>query len=349
MHERNILSCILAFLRRLMHKDDSILGRQHLLLMLFCYLPTIVYLLVCLMDLAGPDDAFFDYTHGIFLAVITVFLILFFRDKADVVTCLNAFTITGQSLVSMEMLYIAGSPTFENEMLIMANVVLLALNAMISMAAYLKWTTIALTIATSMTYLFCAFISQSPSLWSFAVVFIIAFSSLGTIGLLMARNYERLTSENGQLKKSEEELLSIMILSKEDIKACISLAADKHSDTESCRLIEQLDKKSRRNLLNNIGTYLQAMNYDQITVSSAFPELSASEREICRLVLQNKKLTEICTILDKTESNISTQRANIRKKLGLAHDDNLKERLLARMYEQVATPKPARHGKKRLI
>lgn len=349
MHERHLLSGILAFLQRLMHKDDSILGRQRLLLMLFCYLPTIVYLLVCIMDLAGPDDVFFDYTHGIFLVVITVFLILFFRDKADIVTCLNAFTITGQSLVSMEMLYIAGSPTLDNEMLIMANVVLLALNAMISMAAYLKWTTVALAIATSITYLFCAFISRSLSLWSFAIVFIIAFSSLGTIGLLMAKNYERLASENRQLKKSEEELLNIMILSKEDITACISLAAEKHSDTESYKLIEQLDKKSRRNLLNNIDTYLQARNYDQITISSVFPELSASEREICRLVLQNKKQTEICTILDKTESNISTQRAHIRKKLGLTHEDNLKERLQARMYEHAATTKPTRHDKKRII
>lgn len=349
MHERHLLSGILAFLRRLMHKDDSILGRQRLLLMLFCYLPTIVYLLVCIMDLAGPDDVFFDYTHGVFLAVISIFSILFFRDKADTVTCLNAFTITGQSLVSLEMLYIAASPTIDNEMLIMANVVLLALNAMISMAAYLKWTTVALAAATSLTYLFCAFISQSLSLWGFAIVFIIAFSSLGTIGLLMAKNYERLASENRQLKKSEEELLSIMILKKEDIVACISLAADKHSDTESYRLIEQLDKKTRRNLLNNIGTYLQARNYDQTNVSSAFPELSESEKEICSLVLQNKKLTEICTILDKTESNISTQRANIRKKLGLTHEDNLKECLQARMYEHIDIPKPTRHGRKRII
>ena len=43
--------------------------------------------------------------------------------------------------------------------------------------------------------------------------------------------------------------------------------------------------------------------------------------------MQERKLGEICSILQKNESNITTTRSNIRKKLGLAPGDDLKETL----------------------
>lgn len=62
-----------------------------------------------------------------------------------------------------------------------------------------------------------------------------------------------------------------------------------------------------------------------------FPELSPSELEICQLILQNKKLSEICNLLGKNESNINSQRAHIRKKLNLQTNDNFKNVLTERL------------------
>ena len=53
--------------------------------------------------------------------------------------------------------------------------------------------------------------------------------------------------------------------------------------------------------------------------------------EICALILQDKKQNAICMLLNKSASNINSQRAHIRKKLGLRPQDDLKAALRRRM------------------
>ncbi|MCQ1543716.1 LuxR family transcriptional regulator, partial [Bacteroides caccae] len=57
---------------------------------------------------------------------------------------------------------------------------------------------------------------------------------------------------------------------------------------------------------------------------------------ICRLILQDKTVSQICELLHRSSGNITSQRANIRAKLGLKKSDNLKEALQERMrlYEE---------------
>ena len=63
----------------------------------------------------------------------------------------------------------------------------------------------------------------------------------------------------------------------------------------------------RKNVMNNVMQYLQTRELSKQNIERVFPELSASEQEICYLILQNRKLSEICTLLNKSESNITTQ------------------------------------------
>lgn len=62
-------------------------------------------------------------------------------------------------------------------------------------------------------------------------------------------------------------------------------------------------------------------------------DLTNSEIQICKLVLQDKSLKEICILLDKTESNITSQRSHIRKKLNMDRKDDLKRTLELRFAE----------------
>lgn len=59
-----------------------------------------------------------------------------------------------------------------------------------------------------------------------------------------------------------------------------------------------------------------------------FPMLTPTELDVCRLVEQGLTLKDISTALGKSVSNVSTVRGNIRKKLGLAQDDDLRSALL---------------------
>ena len=56
--------------------------------------------------------------------------------------------------------------------------------------------------------------------------------------------------------------------------------------------------------------------------------------------LQDKKLSEICTILNKNESNINSQRAHIRKKLNLQTNQNLKTVLTERLKKKPHLQQP---------
>ena len=98
-------------------------------------------------------------------------------------------------------------------------------------------------------------------------------------------------------------------------------------------MLDLLGEASQKNVIDNVMQYLQTRELSKQNIERVFPELSASEQEICYLILQNRKLSEICALLNKSESNITTQRANIRKKLGMGSADNLKKVLEKRIAE----------------
>lgn len=55
-----------------------------------------------------------------------------------------------------------------------------------------------------------------------------------------------------------------------------------------------------------------------------FPTLSEAEIEVCRYVAGGKTVSEIAIITGKSISNVSTVRGNIRKKIGLARETDLR-------------------------
>ena len=64
---------------------------------------------------------------------------------------------------------------------------------------------------------------------------------------------------------------------------------------------------------------------------AVFPQFTPSQIAISQLILQDKKLSEICRSLGKTENNVSSQRSKIRTILELGPEDSLKEALQERL------------------
>ncbi len=330
-NEENTTKQIRLF-RNLFERENTITGRQRVGLLVFCYIPIMLLGVTAnFLGLTEPTATFFNYTHTACLATAATFLLLYYKGNISVKMCLAAFTIIGQTIISIEMVFCALRPTPYYTMLILANTVLLAMNTTVSLAAYMQRNTLLLGIATIAVYLACAFISGDGLLKSFIIVFAIAFSFVSLVGMGLAEVSNNLERENERLKKEEMELLHILRLKKDEVRAFISLA-EKENTTDGIKIfLERLDKKSRINLLNNVGKYLKNNNTELSTIEKVFPEFTPSEREICRLILQDKKLGEICLTLGKSESNINSQRTNMRKKLGLQPADNLQQKLLSRL------------------
>lgn len=332
MNIKRSFTALSALLKRLLNKETSVMEKHRMIMLLFCYIPICVLDIIAnLVGISGPPSVFFNYTHALFLLLFAISLFLFFTSKITVSTCLSLCTLVCQMIISVEMIYCAYNSSEYHLMLIVANTVLLSINMMFSMSAFMKINTMILGIMTIGVYVACMLITGDTSLQSFLIVFVISFLFIAVIGLLMAKVSYMVEKENKQLKKDEAEVLNILRLKKEEVKAYISLATEKYSNDGTQVLLERLDKKTRYNLLANVEAYMKSRETELKIIESSFPDFTPSERDICRLILQNKKLGEICTILGKTETNINSQRANMRKKLGLQSSENLLEKLQQRL------------------
>ncbi len=319
-------------LRRLYAKEETAVGRQRVTLLVFGYIPFSVMLLIAVMaGVIGPDGTFFTVTHTLLFTGYAIALLLYFRGKISAAAGLSVFTLISQAMLTVEMVYLASSPTPYHVMMVIANTVMLALNTMMSMVALLERNTLALGTATIATYVACMVISGDRHLQSFLFLFVLSFAIVAVVGLLVARTTMQLDKENIQLRRGEAELLHILRLKKNEVRAYLSLASERNSQDGTKVLLERLDKKSRHNLLTNVEEYLKTRATELDIIEKAFPEFTPSEREICRLILQGKKLGEICVVLNKNESNINSQRANMRRKLGLSTSDNLQRKLRERL------------------
>lgn len=332
----------LLSLRKMFYKNQTFVGRQRLVLLLLCYVPvTLLGILAIFIGVSGPQDSFFNYTHSAFLIGAAILLTLLFTHKVDVSVCLSAFSLLGETIVSVEMIFSALHPTEYYLMLIVGDTVLLAMNTMVSVAASLKWNTMILGAMTIATYVACMIITGNTALQSFLIVFVISFSLVSLVGLWVSMSTFHLDKENRRLKKGEAELLSLLRLKRNEVHAFVELAS-KESSTDGTRiLLDRLNKKSRHLLLSNVEEFLRSRDTDMKIIEKAFPELTPSEREICRLVLQGKKLGDICMILGKNESNINSQRANMRRKLGMKPGENLHEKLQQRLNDSYSPPPKA--------
>ena len=82
------------------------------------------------------------------------------------------------------------------------------------------------------------------------------------------------------------------------------------------------------NIINVASQIEQMQTNERKDMRERFPMLTPAELDVCRLVVQGLTLKEISITLGKSFSNVSTVRGNIRKKLGLEQDDDLKKTLL---------------------
>lgn len=334
MNLKGLYSKLYQPFRTLYERETTPLGKKRLTLLFFCLLPVMLIGIISnFLGLTEPSAEFFMYTHSAILVVSVVILVLYCYRKISIAVCFATFTLLAQSVVSIEMIYCALNHTLYYSMLIMANMVLLALNMMLAMAGSMKMNTLVLGIITISVYIVCSFLSNDIWMKSFIVIFIIAFTFASLIGVWISKSYITIETENEEIKKEEQDILHVLRLTKEGVQAFVALSSKKHSHDGTKQLLDRLDEKSKLNLLANVEEYMKTRDTDLSIIEEVFPEFTPSEREICRLILQDKKLNDVCMILNKSMSNISSQRANMRKKLGLKTTDNLQKALQQRMDE----------------
>lgn len=317
----------LSFLER----ETSFLGKQQLYVLVYYTAAIVVGLSVNLMGISGPQRDFNLWLNSGYILAAVFFFAGYMYHKFSLSLTLFGLIMVTQVTTSVEMLYCAFTPDKYHIMLIVGNTVLLAVNILFSLIAYLEYTPYMLCGMSMGTYIACVCITDNGILANFLGVFLVIFIVVCILGSRLVRNMRSLDKENISLKKDEAEFFDMLGLEKEQATAYIELAQKKHGFDRTGSLLNMLGEDLQRNVIANVREYLAAEETGILEMETLFPELSASEREVCRLILQDKKLGEICAILDKKENNINSTRVHIRKKLNMQPSDNLRKVLQERV------------------
>ncbi len=316
---------------RFLERESSFLGKQQLYVFVYYTAVIVVGLLTNLVGLSGPQR---DFNFWLNLGYIFVILLLFLgyiRHKLPLSGTLFGIIMVTQVSTSVEMVNCALAPDEYHLMLIVGNMVILAVNILFSLLAYLKYVPYILCTLSIAVYLVCIAITGNDSLGNFAGVFFAIFIVVCILGNKLVKNMRFLDNENSTLKKDEEELFGMLGQDKEQVMAYAELAQKNHEPGKTDALLELLGEDLQRNVITNVKEHISRKETEMLEMKELFPELTASEREICLLVLQDRKLNDICKILDKTESTVTSTRAHIRKKLDMKPSDNLRKVLLERV------------------
>ncbi|MEE0670859.1 helix-turn-helix domain-containing protein [Prevotella sp.] len=125
------------------------------------------------------------------------------------------------------------------------------------------------------------------------------------------------------------QVLHVFNMNKTELLALLKLAKSKDSTTVYDKeLMAQLDKKTLHNIIKVANQIEHMQACQRKDMHERFPMLTPTELDVCRLVEQGLAINDISKVLGKSASNVSTVRGNIRKKLGLAQDADLRRALL---------------------
>lgn len=326
-----ILRSLTVAYKCLMERETTTIGRQRILSLIYYTLFLSTGLSISLLTRTGPSTVFYVCVNSIFLFSILSLFTAYIVRLLHLKTAISLMTLIACFSTSAEMIYCSLSPTDHNLMLIVGNMVLLAVNTVFSFAASLKYNAMICSTITVLDYLLCVVITDNDSLEMFFFTFLMSFMLISFLGFKLVKGVDKMEMEYMEIRKEELDIFHIFRLKKDQVKAFIELADKQQRPEQTENLLDLLGEKQQRRLIENVVTWIRHKETDLSLIETVLPELTQSEREICRLILQGKKLGEICLLLNKSETNINTQRAHIRKKLGLQSSDNLSLALKERM------------------
>ena len=122
---------------------------------------------------------------------------------------------------------------------------------------------------------------------------------------------------------------------REEEKKALHMLADLKDEEKDIteNLLSRLSPEQQKNILDRAAEQLKTSELSKKAWDLVCADLTNSEKVICQMILEGKMLKEICIELNKSESNITSQRSHIRKKLNMDRKDDLRRELEKRFYE----------------
>ena len=318
-------------------RENTVLGRQRLVFFEVTALCSIA--LTVATFFYQPKGSFIPSVDAVCVVATLALLVLYEQRYLNINEVSNTLYILLQVEISAQMLYLCADGSGDTAALVLQDAFLSLLLIMISIVACLRYTPIIISVLSLLTYVACMVITHSAALGNFLPIYLVVLVGVVIYDSVASANARHLQAENQQIKKELFDFMRITGLSLDDMKGITSLSEGSAAKKEKTReLLNQMDARVRDNIVGGVLAVKAQNDSSRETVMAAFPNLTPTQISICQLILQDKKLSEICRILGKTENNISAQRSKIRTSLELSPKQQLKEALQLRLnlYHQSA-------------
>lgn len=156
------------------------------------------------------------------------------------------------------------------------------------------------------------------------------------LATISQRGLHNIQEESHGYQTTQAHILKTLRITQEELDAYLELCRNrKPQDTGEPLLFWLLDEQKKHNLLEAAGRLQKKYEAKQQNFARKFPMFSDVELEVCRLVAEGKTVSEIAIITGKSISNVSTVRGNIRKKLSLERETDLRTFLVGFETEKV--------------
>ena len=165
------------------------------------------------------------------------------------------------------------------------------------------------------------------------IVFFVLLMTCAWIYMIMLRIAANDTSrELSDYKQTQDSILDMFSMSKVEMIALMQMCRRTDSDRPvDYANVGKLSRHTRDNLIL-LARYLEQEKSNRLDdLAQTFPMLTPTELDVCHLVLKGMTLKEIAVAMNKKIGNIGTVRGNIRKKLELDANDDLREALAKRL------------------
>ena len=250
----------------------------------------------------------YNWFHLIFAIVLQI---AFWKKWVSTSTSLYLFFVTIALKLSTESLYeLFAIGTSSSHILGNFNIILIL--AAVAVAVRLKrLAAIITTILTIDLSIFC-YIGNNEYVTSVMRIFFVGYMLIVFVILFDSKDSARGLRLPNNITKEQQRAINMLI------------SLNESNQGKVVSFLSRLTEEQQKELMKKMKDYYQKEQAESIDLLSICHTLTKSEIEICKLIIRDKSLKEICTILGKTKSNITCQRTHIRRKLGLQKNEDLK-------------------------
>lgn len=312
------------FEERTKSKEES----QRLLVYLLAIAAGVIGYPLHILGVWGSGDIVLQAISITTEACLIIDFTLYYKKEVSLFHAFAAYGFMMLALQSAKILYISHMAFGGGTYLILFNFFICLLVIFLMVMGYMHVIPFYLTGICFLTSIAANIIRPGAIQNQFVLFFIFICILECALGMVSWRNLHDVEKENKDLHEEETGILSAFNMSRDELMAYIAMSKKKDQTEKDVNdFFDNLDERTEHNIVKAVKKRETMVRMKNADVSNAFPMLSPTECDVCRLVMGGKTMKEIARLTGKTVNNVGAVRIHIRKKLNLTSDQNLRQYL----------------------